>query len=419
MLFLLQSHGDAASSDRIISLALTNVLSTRHTFEVPCLNCHYRLPFSGRAPSPTPTAIRSCHNFLQCRRQPLTMSSTTAATPSSPAIPVIDLSLPTPQLTPLLHSVCSTSGFFYLINHSVPAALVSRIFDLSQRFFALPAFIKQRYLTNRHNRGYTPTDDEKLDEDSPGRSDTKESFYWSGHRLPDTAHPLWGPNVLVSDEDVAGFNQCMDEYMAAMSAVGLQLTELLYVALHGGHDDEGNWARKVGCFDDPTVVLRLVRYDERISSEKERQLACGAHTDWGMITLLATDEQPGLQIWTRGADSATDTGGGWLSVPPMPGAFIVNLGDLLMRWTNGRYRSTLHRVINTTGRPRYSIPVFYEPNADCLVECLASCVDEQHPLQFDAPVTAGRYLADRYAATQERFRHATSQQAETSSSAAQ
>ena len=340
------------------------------------------------------------------------MSSVTAAPSQLPsAIPTIDLSLPTPQLTSQLHSVCSTFGFFYVVNHAIPPSLLARLFDSSHRFFALPPSIKQRYLTNRHNRGYTPPEDEKIDEhDKGGRSDTKESFYWSTHRSPDSERPLWGPNVRVSEEDVAGFNQCMDEYMAAVSAVGLRLTELLYVALHGGRDDGDNWARKDGCFDDPTVVLRLLRYDERISSEEEGQLACGAHCDWGMLTLLATDEQPGLQIWVRDEDNETDTQSGrWLSVPPRPGALIVNLGDMLMRWTNQQYRSTLHRVLNTTGQPRFSAALFYEPNFDCVVECLPSCVDEQHPLKFKESVTAGRYLADRYAATQDRFRNATRQ----------
>ena len=348
------------------------------------------------------------------------MSSAATMPPQQPpnthTIPTIDLSLPTPLLTSQLHSACTTCGFFYLVHHGVPASLQSRVFDSSRRFFDLPSSTKQHYLTNRHNRGYT-ADDEQPDESSRhSRPDSKESFYWSKHRQPDNERPLWGPNVRVSEDDVAGFNDSLDEYMSAVAAVGLRLTELLYVALHRGRDDDGNWARKAGCFDDPTVVLRLLRYDERLSSETDGQLACGAHCDWGMLTLLATDDQPGLQIWLRDDESRqTDTQSGqWLPVPPLPGAFIVNLGDMLMRWTNGQYRSTLHRVLNTTGRPRYSMPVFYEPNFDCVVECLPSCVDERHPLMFKKAVTAGRYLADRYAVTQDRFRHSSQQQIATS-----
>ena len=301
----------------------------------------------------------------------------------------------------------------------MPAQLLERLFELSRLFFDLPLSVKQRYLANRHNRGYTPTEDETLDEQASApraqRGDSKESFYWSTHRALDPTRPLWGPNVRVSDADVHGLSGCLDAYMAAVSAVGLRLTELLYVALHGGRDDEGNWARKAGCFDDPTVVLRLLRYDERLSDAAQGQLACGAHTDWGMLTLLATDDQPGLQLWERqpGASATEADSGRWLSVPPVPGAFIVNLGDMLERWTNGRYRSTLHRVVNTTGRPRYSIPLFYEPNFDCVVDCLASCVDEQHLRRYTEPVTAGRYLAERYAATQKRYADILQSESET------
>ena len=266
------------------------------------------------------------------------MMSTAAAvaesipSPLSPLpIPVIDLSLPTPLLTSILHSACSTAGFFYLRSHSLPPSLLSHAFSLSRAFFSLPPSTKALYLSNRHNRGYTPFEDESL---SGGRGDTKEGFYIGVHRPPDAHHPLYGPNVVVSDEHVPGWAAGWAEYMDGCRAVAMRLVELLYIALHGGVDDDGNWARAEGCFDDPMITLRLLHYDERRSSEEEGRMGAGAHTDWGCCTLLATDDEPGLQVWLRekGQQSGEGAQGGrWVAVPPLEGAFIVNLGDMLER----------------------------------------------------------------------------------------
>ena len=214
----------------------------------------------------------------------------------------------------------------------------------------------------------------------------------------------------------------MAEYITACSAEAMRLVSLLYVALHGGGDDDGNWTRRAGCFDEPTVLLRLLHYDDSRSDVTQGRIAAGEHTDWGMVTLLATDEVPGLQIWVRGDQQPGDGGapptlaeqgkgkGRWVDIPPMEGAFVVNLGDMLERWTNGRYRSTLHRVLNVSGRHRYSLPLFFEPNFDCVVECLPSCCDALHPPLYP-PVKAGRYLMDRYAATQKRYQETRQQEA--------
>ena len=383
-----------------------------------------------------------------------TTPATVESTPPVPhtiPIPVVDLSLPLPLLLSVLHSACSTRGFFYLRSHALPPSLLSRAFALSRAFFALPPSTKRSYLTNQHNRGYTPFDDETLSGEG-GRvgGDTKEGFYIGVHRPPDPLHPLYGPNVVVSEGDVPGWEAGWAEYMAGCRAVAMRVVELLYVALHGGADDEGNWARMRGGFDDPMVTMRLLHYDERRSSEEEGgRMGAGAHTDWGMITLLATDDEPGLQIWLREEEAEGEGGGGaekgrWVPVPPMEGAFIVNLGDMLeryaplplasptllsilsstsssssssdllpsvcslpsaglCRWTNGVYRSTLHRVVSSSGRHRYSLPYFFEPDYDCLVQCLPSCCDATHPPLYP-PTRSGPYLMHKYTETQQRYR---------------
>ena len=115
------------------------------------------------------------------------------------------------------------------------------------------------------------------------------------------------------------------------------------------------------------------------------QPTAGPHTDYGAITLLATDGVPGLEV--RLAD------GSWEPVVAPPGSFIVNLGDMLARWTNGRYASTVHRVVGQP-RHRWSIPFFVNPDPDTVVECLPSCVDAGHPCRY-APITAGAFLRGR------------------------
>jgi isopenicillin N synthase-like dioxygenase len=119
------------------------------------------------------------------------------------------------------------------------------------------------------------------------------------------------------------------------------------------------------------------------------------HSDYGMITLLLTDENPGLQIQLK--DS-----GDWVDVPFRKNAFIVNLGDMLERWTNGMFRSTTHRVITDGKTERYSLPFFYEPNFDTVVTCLDVCCSKENPPKW-GPITSGQHLLDKYHATHADF----------------
>ncbi|GIL87645.1 hypothetical protein Vretimale_14674 [Volvox reticuliferus] len=180
-------------------------------------------------------------------------------------------------------------------------------------------------------------------------------------------------------------------------------------------------------FDRPMVTLRPLHYSGEVSDPGAGVFGAGAHTDYGMLTILATDDTPGLQIWTgpdvasrsasnisnansgggswgeregagAGEEGAATAGGRWRDVEPIAGAFIINLGDMLERWTNGRYRSTLHRVINTSGRERYSIAFFFEPNFDAEVAVLPVCCGPDDPPRYP-PTTAGQHLLDKYAAT--------------------
>ncbi|GFP86735.1 probable 2-oxoglutarate-dependent dioxygenase at3g49630 [Phtheirospermum japonicum] len=140
----------------------------------------------------------------------------------------------------------------------------------------------------------------------------------------------------------------------------------------------------------PLATLRLLHYEDRISEPDKGIFGAGAHSDFGLITLLATDDVCGLQI-CKDKDAKPLT---WENVPPLKGAFIVNLGDMLERWSNCIFRSTLHRVLGN-GQERYSIAYFVEPSHDCVVECLATCQSDKNPPKFP-PIISKDYLLQRY-----------------------
>ena len=168
---------------------------------------------------------------------------------------------------------------------------------------------------------------------------------------PEAALPLHGPNVWPPAALLPGWRDTMERYSAACRALGMRLTRLLALAL----GLEPGFFDAPGRFDAPQFFLRLLRYSAEASAPTAGVFGAGAHTDYGMLTLLATDDCPGLQIQPRvgGVD------GPWRDVAPRKGAFIVNLGDMLERWTNGVFLSTRHRVVNVAGRQRLSMPFFF------------------------------------------------------------
>ena len=126
--------------------------------------------------------------------------------------------------------------------------------------------------------------------------------------------------------------------------------------------------------DNPVTTLRMLHYWPLTCKDFEKKISAGAHTDYGCCTILLQDRTGGLQVLNSRRKE-------WVHVPPMEGALVVNLGDMLARWTNHRYSSTIHRVINTSDQERFSLPFFFNPNLDARIECLPNCQSERRPLE--------------------------------------
>ncbi|KAK9814115.1 hypothetical protein WJX72_000846 [[Myrmecia] bisecta] len=303
----------------------------------------------------------------------------------SEKVPVIDLSQTEEAAAQEVRQACISAGFFYVSNHGVPDNIMERYAEQNRKFFALPVQEKLRILADKNNRGYTPMAEETLDPANQTEGDSKEGLY-IGREIPadseEATKPLHGPNQWPSEALLPDFRPVTMEYFHAMHVLGLRLVRLIALALQlpADHFDSN--------FDKPLINLRPLHYSAKVSRPSEGIYGAGAHTDYGMLTLLATDKNPGLQICLDGQ---------WQDVPPMPGMLIVNLGDMLERWTNGMFRSTLHRVISTCGCDRYSTAFFLEPNFDTVVECLPQCCIDT-PARFP-PTTSGQHLLDKYAQT--------------------
>ncbi|EFJ38637.1 hypothetical protein SELMODRAFT_402706 [Selaginella moellendorffii] len=305
----------------------------------------------------------------------------------------IDISSPDVKSLALqLRKACLETGFFYVINHGIGEAFMEEVFNQTRKFFELPLEEKTKVLQDKRNRGYTPYSEEKLDPVKQIAGDSKEGYY-IGREIPETDpranEPYQGPNQWPSPELLPGWRQTMEKYFQEVENLSRRLIKLIAISL----DLDKTFFDKPGMFDHPMALLRLLHYPAGVTNPEKGEFGAGAHSDYGMLTLLATDSVPGLQI-CKEKDAKKQV---WEDVQPIKGAFIVNLGDMLERWTNNLYRSTLHRVLNH-GEERYSIPFFMEPNFDCIVECLPTCCSPSNPPKYP-PIKSGDHLTYRYQIT--------------------
>jgi isopenicillin N synthase-like dioxygenase len=274
-------------------------------------------------------------------------------------------------------------GFFYIINHGVPDALVADVYAQAKRFFELPAAQKGEISIEKSacHRGWFMMGGENLDPAKQKRAgDLKEGIkigrdLGADHRLVQAATPLHGANQWPAN--LPGWRETMQDYYDAMEKLGREMLHAFALALRIPEDYFDGWLAA------PMTTLGPLHYPPQAGHITEAQLGAGAHTDYGCLTMLAQDDAGGLQV--RGKDGA------WIDAPPVAGSFVVNIGDMMERWTNGVFTSTLHRVINVSGRERYSLPFFFDPDFDAPVVCLDSCKGDGAKF---APTTAGQHLLD-------------------------
>ncbi|XP_028108006.1 2-oxoglutarate-Fe(II) type oxidoreductase hxnY-like isoform X1 [Camellia sinensis] len=310
-----------------------------------------------------------------------------------PALNCIDLSSPDiHNSVSLLKQACLDSGFFYVINHGISQEFMDEVFNQSKSFFDLPVSEKMKVLRNKKHRGYTPLFNELLDPVNQIHGDYKEGYYIGievPENDPDIEKPLYGPNVWPPSDILPGWRETMEKYHREALEVAKAISRIIALALNL----EVDFFDRQEMLGKPIANLRLLHYEGRVSDPMKGIYGAGAHSDFGLITLLATDDVFGLQI-CKDKDAKPQK---WEFVAPLKGAFIVNLGDMLERWSNCIFRSTLHRVVGN-GQERYSIAYFVEPNHDCLVECLPPCQSQENPPKFP-PIKCETYMLQRYKET--------------------
>jgi isopenicillin N synthase-like dioxygenase len=290
-----------------------------------------------------------------------------------------------------MRKACLDTGFFYVERHGVPADLVAAQFEATRCFFAVSE-AEKRALHMRNSAsaaGYEPIFGQVLDSQEVGAvaapPDLKESFYCTTNRAGDNPNPRSPTTAPGENQWPAGLETWRRQtfaYGEAIQALGDRLLGLLALSL----ELPQRWFEPT--YAGAAAKLRMLRYPPQPANTDHNQIGAGAHTDWGGITILAQDTIGGLEVRNRGGE--------WIAATPIEGAFVVNLGDLMQRWTNGLYISNMHRVRNNdSAEDRYSLPFFYSPPADAIIEAIPSCVGEDNPPRF-ATCTAGEHIREMF-----------------------
>lgn len=296
-------------------------------------------------------------------------------------IPMIDISALVDGTDPegvarKIGKACEEIGFFYVKNHGIAQSLIDQMYKATKEFFDLPLESKQRLNVANSGltlRGYIPPYAENAD--PKNTRDFKEAFDYGVDE--EEVSPFFGPNLM--PEELPDFKKACDSYHDAMMGLARKLVSAFAISLDLPADYFEEKQRH------PITIQRLLHYPPQELTASKDEIGIGAHTDYGFLTILNQDAVGGLQV--------RNSEGEWISAPPVEGAFVINIGDLVQTMTNGRYSSTVHRVVNTSGKERYSIPFFIDLDFHASVEPVPTCADKGHT---SVPFTCGPYKYGRF-----------------------
>lgn len=303
-------------------------------------------------------------------------------------IPVIDVSgaisgRDIQTVADAIHAAAIDHGFFYISNHGIAPALMQQAFDVSKAFFDLPEGEKAAVAVNTQQRGWMAQGMSRLQ--GAKTHDLKEVFFWGTELAADDPDVLAGKPLCAVNQWPAQFPRLHADLTPYYDAVRRAAQRVMAaVAVSLGQPAEFFEA----AYAKPLARGQLVYYPASTEKdEAEQRFGVAPHTDFGVLTVLLQDNSGGLQVRAKSGD--------WIEAPPIPGTLVCNIGDLLARWSNNRFASTVHRVINRSNGARYSIPVFFDPHPDTLVDPVDLGVG-QRDSKF-APIRVGDHIARRNA----------------------
>lgn len=263
-----------------------------------------------------------------------------------------------------LRAALSEVGFFSIVGHGVPWDQVLDIYDQAARYHALPDEVKRAGLMSQRAMGYSPLGSAQKGDRPPALN---AAFFM--------ARPGSNRNQLPSNEVLPGFATAVTAYYRAMDELGHVMLDLYALAAGMPVDYFHQF------FDPALATLRLTHYPALMAGQD--QWGIDPHSDAGFMTMLPTNPVAGL--WIR------PDGGEWFAVEQEPESFVVNSGDMLRRWSNDRFLSTVHRALNESSTDRYAIPFFFDPRPDTVIAALPSLVDDEYPQRHD-PLVYRDYL---------------------------
>lgn len=301
------------------------------------------------------------------------------------SIPVVSLAGDPAAVAAAVGAACREVGFVVVVDHGIDQAVVDEALTQSQRFFALPAERKQELADSGiADRGWFPMGGQSLDPGSP--YDLSEYVMLGRDLGPDhpevqAGTPMYGPNPWPTG--LPGWREAMTAYHQAADDLCRLILGHMAQSLDLAVEHFEEYA------GDPISTLKLAHYVPMPPDRRAGQFGVGAHTDWGAISVVHQGGVGGLQV---------SSAGDWIDVPVVDGGLVVNLGDMVQRWTNDRFLSNTHRVVNPVDQERFSLVLFFDLDYHARIEVLDVCTGVDDPARYE-PVVAGEWLMERFEAS--------------------